>query len=311
MIDLTIAIVGHQRCQMLAECLNSIVQYTQGITYEVCVVDNASTDGTSNMIRKQFPQVRLFVNSNPRTFAENHNFLLRRAWGKYVLLLNDDTYLTQNAFRIMLEFLDVHPEVGAVGCRQCGAQGQFRPSAGNFPTLWNTALWACGVDRLAWVRAHWRTRIITWAPFYEQTRPVDWLSGACLLVKRSVALELGGLDETWGMNNEDIDLCYRMWQAGYQVYHIASAAIVHYGQGGDALSRKHAKWTANVSLLAYFRKHHPALLLWVRRILLLGAGLRIVAGWLLRHVKTKSQVGQELFSTYLMVWKVLQEYTLD
>lgn len=311
MTDLTIAIVGHQRCHMLAECLNSIVKYTHGIIYEVCVVDNASTDGTSDMIREQFPQVRLFVNSTPRTFAENHNFLLGQALGKYVLLLNDDTYLTQNAFKIMLEFLNIHPESGAVGCRQYNAQGQFRPSAGNFPTLWNTVLWACGIDRLSWVRAHWRTRIITWAPFYDQTRLVDWLSGACLLVRRSVAVELGGLDETWGMNNEDIDLCYRMWQAGHKVYHIASAAIVHYGQGGDARSRMRAKVTANASLLAYFRKHHPTSLLWVRCILSVGASVRIVAGWLLRQVPAKAQLGQELFNTYLAVWKVLQGYRLD
>lgn len=306
-MDLTIAIVGHQRCQMLAECLTSIVAYTHDITYEVCVMDNTSTDGTADMIRERFPQVRLFVNAEPRTFAQNHNFLLNQALGKYVLLLNDDTYLSQNAFKVLVEFLETHPDVGAVGCRQLNAQRQFRPSAGHFPTLWNLLLWAGGLDRLTWVRAHWPTRIITWAPFYDQTRPVDWLSGACLLLRRSLALDLHGLDETWGMYTEDIDLCYRVWLAGYKVYHTAQASIVHYGQGGDATSRKRAKLTANASLLAYFRKHHPASVSWARSILLWGAGLRVGIGWGMRHIAPQSSRGQESFETYRAIWEMLRK----
>jgi len=270
-------------------------------------VDNASTDGTADMVRDYFPQVRLFVNSVPRTFSENHNFLLHQAQGRYVLLLNDDTYLTENTFKAMVDFLDKNPKVGAVGCRQYDGQGRFRPSAGNFPSVWNTLLWALGLDHLAWVRTHWRTRIITWAPFYDETRKVDWLSGACLLVRRAVVIELGGLDETWGMNNEDIDLCYRLWQAGYAVYHIAHAAIVHYGQGGETISRQRAKVTANSSLLAYFRKHHPASALWVREILLLGAGLRVAICWLLSRVTAKPQLAQEHLDTYRATWQVLRK----
>ena len=116
-LDLSICIVGHQRCQMLADCLASIYQHVQELHFEVIVIDNASTDGTADMMRTRFPQVRLEVNQESHSFAENNNVMLRQAVGRYVLLLNDDTYLTHNAFKVMVDFFDAHPEAGAVGCR--------------------------------------------------------------------------------------------------------------------------------------------------------------------------------------------------
>lgn len=304
-LDLSICIVGHQRCQMLADCLESIYRHVQELHFEVIVVDNASTDGTADMVRTRFPQVCLLVNQEPRSFAENNNIMLQQAAGRHLLLLNDDTYLTHDAFKAMVEFIEAHSKAGAVGCRHYNALGQPRPSAGRFPTALNVGLWAIGLDRLPFMRTRYQQGEITSVEFYATVQAVDWLVGACLMVRRAVWETVGGLDESWGMFSEDLDWCFRIKRAGYEIYTIPQASIVHYSQGGNPTSRRRSKVWANRSLVMYFRKYQPRSARWIRRLLMLGAALRMGVGRVLRHIKPYHLQGEELHQTYSEVWATL------
>lgn len=260
MIDLEISIVNDNNCKLLEECLSSIFENTQGIEFRVSVIDNASEDESVKMVKKKFPQVNLIENRIKKGFSENHNQVLKNSEARYVLLLNDDTKILQNAFLEMVKFMDAHPEAGIVGCKILNSSGVLQYSARRFPSkdpkillagvLHNTFL-----GKLFPNNPFTRQYLLTdWD--HQDIREVDWVSGCCMMIRREVFEKIGYLDEEFKMYVEDVDICYRAYRSGYKVYYFPHSQIIHYG--GASTSRNPTKMIIehHKSMYKFYRKHY-------------------------------------------------------
>jgi len=230
LLDLTISIVNHRHRNLLEALLESIFRQTQQITYEVFVVDNASNDGSAEMVRSSFPWVRLLCNDHPQGFAANNNQVLRQGNGRYCILLNDDMLLLNNALGLMVQFMDDNRSVGAVGCKLLNRDGTLQRSCWRgFPSpktllidLFYLSKW---LPQFSWVHNFEATLQDTDEPIL-----VDSLLGACLLVRREVVAQIGLLDEDFFMFLEETDWCYRIKEQGWHICWMPDGQIVHFGQ---------------------------------------------------------------------------------
>jgi GT2 family glycosyltransferase len=250
-VNLSILIVNWNTRDLLAQCLASINAYPPAGAYEVIVVDNGSTDGSIAMVRSTFPDVILIRNIENVGFSRANNQALRVARGGYALLLNSDTVVRPNTFQPLLNVMASQPQAGAVGPTILNPDETFQASYASFPTLLREFLELFGLAKYVW------------GPFYpsygpessRQTRAVDWVGGACLLVRRACWEQVGLLDESIVMYGEEVDWCYRMRQAGWQVVHCPEASVIHYG-GQSSISTPTRKYLQlQQGRVTFFRKH--------------------------------------------------------
>ncbi len=261
---LSVIIVTWNVRDLLRECLRSVVgsqepgarsqESTDGrlppapcsLTPEIIVVDNASRDGSADMVRTEFPGVRLIANAENLGFARANNQGIRASQGRYVVLLNSDTLVPPGALAALVAFMDAHPDAGAVGPRLLRPDGTAQPYAfGGDPTP--RYLLARGVNRLIF-----RRPLHDWAT--DAVQQVDWVSGACLMVRREAMDQAGLLDENIFMYFEDNDWCLRIRGAGWKVYYNPQAAITHIG--GQSLAQNPAARRAYGESLQYFYAKH-------------------------------------------------------
>lgn len=249
-MKLSIIIVNWNTREILTQCLSSIYHRPPSETYEIWVVDNASTDNSVQMIKTSFPDVRLIENQENIGFAPANNQAIRMASGEYVLLLNPDTEVFAGTFDTLLDFLQTHPETGAVGPKTLNPDGSLQTSCYPFPTL-SRELWRLlHLDKIV---PHGSYRMVDWE---EHLHDVDALLGACILFPRRVLDEIGLLDENYFMYTEEIDLCYRVRQSGRKLFWIPQASIVHYG--GQSTRQVGAEMFLQLykSKVQFFRKHY-------------------------------------------------------
>lgn len=273
--DLTISIVNSNNRAMLERCLRSIQASRHAVTYELIVVDNASTDGSVEMLRREFPQVLVLENKERKGFSANHNRALERGTGRYVLILNDDTEIEPDCFERMVAFMDAHPEAGACGAKLLNPDGSLQRTANRFPTLTFGIFEALGLDgrfpnnpvQRHSVYAEWDR---------ASTREVDAVSGAALLVRREAMAQAGPLDPNYFLYSEEVDWCYRLHKHGWKIYYVADARVIHYG--GQSTAARAPKKFHDIywdSFLYYYKKHFgtPAYLL-VRALLAMRLSAR-------------------------------------
>ena len=249
-MDLSIVIVSWNTRKILKQCLASIFRHPPAGTFEVWVVDNASTDGSVPMVKANFPAVRLIENRENIGFAPANNRAIRAGDGEYVLLLNPDTEVFAGTFDALLNFLRAHPDTGAVGPKTLNPDGSLQTSSYPFPTL-SRELWRLlHLDKIAPYGSY---RMTEWA---ARPREVDALLGACMLFPRRVLDEVGLFDESYFMYTEEIDLCYRVRQSGRKLFWVPEASIVHYG--GQSTRQVAAEMFLQLykSKLQFFRKHY-------------------------------------------------------
>ena len=233
MLDLSIVIVNWNSKEFLRQCLKSVSELTDGLAYEVIVIDSGSFDGAGDLIAAEFQHV-LFIQSQENVgFARANNEAYRRARGSKILFLNPDTELINSAIGTMYEFLDSHADAGAVGCKLLNGDGTVQTSCvQSFPTLLNQALSAEAL------RA-WLPNSTLWgmAALYQgghDPSPVDVISGACLMVRREAFEKVGFFSEEYFMYAEDLDLCYKLRRAGYVNYFVPRGVVKHFGGGSTA-----------------------------------------------------------------------------
>lgn len=228
-MDLTISIVNINLKDMLRDCLKSIYENTREVDFEVYVVDNASTDDSVEMVRSEFPGVKLILVDTVQGFAANHNQVLRVGLGRYLLILNNDTVVMPGAFDCIVEFMDEHPEAGAVGGKLLNADGSIQSSCWRgFPSISAAFIDAFYLGKLMPSNKFVQRFEI---PLFELNKvlEVDHLSGACLAVRREVLDQVGLLDESYFIFLEETDWCYRIRKAGWKISWIPDAQVVHYG----------------------------------------------------------------------------------
>jgi GT2 family glycosyltransferase len=275
--DLSIIIVSWNVRDLLRACLASIqdaprIGLSNGsgphipgagpalpgvLTTEIFVVDNASTDSSAEMVGREFPWVKLTANAENRGFTGGNNQALRQSSGRYVFFLNCDTRVVGDALGVMVDYLETHPAVGALGPQLRYPDGCLQSSRRRFPTF-GTALFES--TPLAW---HWLDN--PWARRYhmvdmpdDQAQPVDWVMGAAILARRALLQQIGGFDEQYFMYSEELDWCRRASDAGWTIVYLPDAQIIHYeGKSSEqAVAARHIRF--QMSKLRYFRKYHGA-----------------------------------------------------
>lgn len=231
-VDLSIIIVNWNSKEYLRKCIASILAETHGIEFEIVVIDNASFDGCDQMLRETYPQVRFIQSEKNLGFAKANNAAFHESRGRHVLFLNPDTELVGPAISILLDFLKKSPNAGAVGCRLLNADKSIQTSCiQSFPTIINQVL-DSELLRGLWPKSFlWGNAAL----FGCKNNPeeVEAISGACLLVKRSVFEQVGFFCEDYFMYGEDVDLCYKIMQAEHLNYYVPEASIIHYGGGSS------------------------------------------------------------------------------
>ncbi len=289
MVDLSIVIVSWNVRDLLRQCLRSISPFSS----ETIVVDNGSTDGSVEMVRAEFPGVRVIANTDNRGFPAANNQGIAVAQGRYVLLLNPDTELVGDALATMVAFADAHLDVGLVGPQLLnpslhppqwgGKRGGVQSSRRRFPTL------ATAFFESTWLHAPRRLL----RRYYVLDRPddalqdVDWVVGAALMARREAIEQVGLMDEGYFMYSEELDWCRRFREAGWRVVYLPAAQIIHHeGKSSEqVVPARHIHF--QTSKVRYFRKYHGPLVAETLRLFLLGnyvwqLGLE-GAKWLLGH----------------------------
>lgn len=257
MIDLSIAIVSYNTKEVLLDCFRSVHAHTTAITFEVLVVDNDSRDGTVAALKAAYPAMGIVANPDNLGFARAVNQALAVSRGRHVLLLNSDTIVRDQALATMVAYLDDHPDVGAVSCKQWTGDGHLSQTCFPFPSIREHLFYSALFQRIAptMQAAAAATHVVD----CTLSQDVDWANGACLMVRRSLLEQLGGLDEAFFMYFEDVDLCRRLSRQGYRVRHIAEAEIVHLigRSSGRDPDRLQLVW--ELSRIRYIEKHFSPL----------------------------------------------------
>ncbi|MBB5329949.1 glycosyltransferase family 2 protein [Tunturiibacter gelidoferens] len=227
-MKLSIIILCWNDLKIIVDCLSSIYSNTHSTEIEVIVSDNGSTDGSCAVIHKNFPQVRVIENGINLRFGKGNNVGIAASTGEYVLILNPDTIIHEGSLDRFVNFADRHPEAGGFGCRVLNSDGSYQGSARPFPTIWREWLAALYLRPLGYLSDTFVSdKYIRWNG--ETERSIDWQSGCCLLVRGEVLKRLGGFDEQFYYYYEDLDLCHRIWDAGYPVVYTPDVTITHLG----------------------------------------------------------------------------------
>jgi hypothetical protein len=230
-VALSIIVVNWNTQDLLCQCLLSIkenVQAPQLSKVETFVVDNASTDGSAAMIRERFPWVHLIENTENVGFARGNNQALRQARGRYTVLLNSDTEVHLGAFETLVAFMGDHPRAGGCGPRLLNGDGTLQPSCHPMLTPGREFWRLMFLDRI-WRRATYPQE--RWD--LGQPRQVEVIKGACLMLRREALDEVGFLDDRYFMYTEEMDLCYRLMQADWELWWVPQAQVTHYGEASS------------------------------------------------------------------------------
>ncbi len=265
---LSIIIVSWNTCEFLDRCLVSIETEVQRneLEVEVIVVDNNSHDGTQKMIRETHPQVRLIESEQNLGFSAGNNIGLAEAHGKWLMLLNPDTEVVGDALSELIRFLQAHPAVGLVGPALFYEDGTQQVSRHRFPSLFSLFIASTPLYSLfsSFLKGYYMTN----EPL-TQSMPVDWLSGAALVLRRDVYKNVGGLDDTFFMYFEETDWQRRIKAAGWPIWYFPDATIRHYedASSSQVVALRHIRF--NRSRIQYAKKWH-------------GRGIAtLLRGWLL------------------------------
>jgi N-acetylglucosaminyl-diphospho-decaprenol L-rhamnosyltransferase len=222
-MDLSVIIVNWNTKDLLAGCLRSLFATVRNLELEVILLDNASTDGSADMVRTRFPQVKLIQSQENVGFARGNNVALTHAMGQYVLLLNPDTVVLDGAIEQLYQALQTFPRLGAAGAQLLNADGSCQPSWGHFPSLWTEVP---GVNRLK-SSAPEALEYNLLQNTKSSVLSVDWVSGACLMIRRKAMDQVGLLDEDYWLYTEEADWCFRAQKAGWKIGWLPTAQIVH------------------------------------------------------------------------------------
>ncbi len=295
--DVAVIIVSYNSAAHLGECLRSVFAHSARTRVEVIVLDNASSDDSAALVRTQFPAVKLLTPGRNLGFAAGVNLAARHATADYLLLLNPDTVLLDDAIDAIVKFARSSPRHGLYGARTFKPDGRVEPSScWGLPTLWSLAMFATGLSSVA--RRHpWfdPESLGKWPR--DTVREVGIISGCCLLVARPVWEKLGGFDERFFMYGEDADLALRARQSGYRPVICPKARLIHeVGQSSTPAGKLMLLFRGKATLL---RTHWRG----VRRMvglgfLLAGVALRAVGTQLARSVRGESEP-----SRWLVVWR--------
>jgi len=270
-MDLSVVVVTYNSLDTIIQCLDSISDYANESCLEIILVDNCSTDGTFDSIVRKFPSIISFQNATNRGFAAANNKGLRTSKGRFLLLLNPDAFLIDEGIHDALDYIEKNKDVAILGCKITYPNGEIQTSNNAFPNLLTEFIHTSGLARVfsnpkarkalgkhlgrilgrtinEYLRVYWDS---------DQVRSVDWVTGACMLVRREALEEVGLLDEHFFMYYEDTDWCLRMTKKGWKIVYFPDMNVVHQVGGGAKKVHPLSELERNRSRLHYYNKHTP------------------------------------------------------
>lgn len=278
MPDVSIIIVNWNAQALLAKCLRHVQDTVKRVSYEVIVVDNHSSDGSQDMVRRDFPATTLIANSDNKGFAAANNQGIAVSQGRYVLLLNSDAFVEDGTIDEMVAFMDARPDAGMAACKLLYEDRRLQRSCNRFPTLETELYTAVGLEKLfPHHRVFGKYLLGDWD--YDDVRTVDVVMGAFMLVRRDAIDQVGVMDEGYFMYSEEVDWCYRFKQAGWKTYFNPRTQAVHLWGG----TSKQVRWEMFIELyrsrLRFFRRSYGALSAFLLKLILgVNCLVRIVPG---------------------------------
>ncbi|MCY4206135.1 MAG: glycosyltransferase [Bacteroidetes bacterium] len=295
-VKVSVIIVNYNVRDLLRQALRSIERSLINISSEVIVVDNNSVDGSVSMLVEEFPHITLIVNHENNGFSVANNQGIRVANGEFIFILNPDTIVEEDTIKVLIDFMESHPDAGAVGCRILNPDGTFAlESRRSFPTPIIAFYRMTGLSRI-----FPRSRIfgkynLTFLP-EDQIATVDALSGSCMFLRKSALISpdappgrggSGLFDEDFFMYGEDLDLCYRIQNAGWTIYYTPETQIIHYK--GESTKKGDFKYVRLFygAMTRFAQKHlsedYPKIFLWILHLAVIVRGSLTVLGNMLRH----------------------------
>jgi GT2 family glycosyltransferase len=235
MVDVSVIIVAWNVRQLLHDCLKSVYQKTRDVDFEVIYVDNASEDGSVEMVREQFAEVRIIENDKNEGFIKANNQGIEIAQGRYVLLLNSDTILLDNAIAKTVRFADANPDAAVSGCKVLNPDRTIQRTCFMYPSVLNMFLAATYLYKIFPESRFFGREHMTWWGF-DEAREVETICGCFSLVRKEAIDQVGLMDERYFVYGDDPDWCYRFKKAGWKVMFTPSGRIIHYG--GQTTSQK-------------------------------------------------------------------------
>ena len=295
--DISIVIVSYNVREYLRNCLGSIIRHSGRLTVEIIVVDNHSEDGSVEMVRGEFPSVKLIANQENYGFATANNQGMKESKGKYVLLLNPDTLLREDTLSVTRDYMERYPEVGCVGIKTYTASGSIFPNGSSFPASWKVMAKFLMVKQILpnrWIRRNFSRSVGRLFSYYadrDVEREVDMVGGFFMFVRRGVIDTVGLMDEDYFLEIEDSDWCMRMKRAGWRVRYIPYASFIHLiGKSIDRYRFSKSSFLNEfTNTMRFYRKFYTS-------VDLMGLKITILAGILFQVLFT-------LVSTPIVGWE--------
>lgn len=226
MINVSVIIVSYNTRGLILKCIKSVKKFTKAVTYEVVVIDNASTDDSVDAIAR-LEKVKLIKNEDNKGFGAANNQGIEIANGEFVLLLNPDTELVEDSISKMVEWMRVHKEVGISSCQLINSDKTLQPTGGFFPNIGRVILWSTFIDDLPFVGEIFGSYHPN-SNYYKKERSLDWVTGAFFLMRREVIRDVKGFDEDFFLYVEEVDLCHGAKKKGWEVRYVPITSLIHH-----------------------------------------------------------------------------------
>lgn len=267
MIDLTVIIVNYNSKDCLKTCLNSILTYSLKAKIEIFVSDNNSHDGSIYMVKNYFPQVYLIENGDNIGYSAAANKAIRQSSGKYILILNNDTEILNNSIDTMVDIMDKMQDVGILGCRLLNSDGTLQQSFGYF----NLGFLSEAIQKFFFNRYKRGNRFVGsyLNRIHNKFREVDWISGACIMVRRKAIEDVELMDENYFMYFEEIDLCNRIREKGWKIYYTPEAKMIHHGGKSSNFNYDMIMIEYRKSQMYFYKIHYGILYLKILKMYLI------------------------------------------
>lgn len=248
MVDLAISIINYKTPKLTSKCLDSILDKGK---YNIWLVDNASSDGSVEFFKKEYPQVKLIESKKNLGFAGGHNLVLSKVVARYYLILNSDTEILDDTLTKMVKYMDDNLDVGIASCKVLNHDGTLQPNAGDLPKGVSLVNWLFNLETLGIKNPSFHRNDVS---FYEKTHEVGWVSGNFMLVRDEVFKSIGFLSDDFFMYFEDVEFCIRARDAGFKVMLVPTSMITHLS-GGSLDEPKFRQWSGELrGLILYYKK---------------------------------------------------------
>jgi len=283
-VDLSCIIVNYKNSEPLKDCLASIYQTVQGIDFETIIVDNSENDLGLQPLKELYPKAQFVSNSSNVGFAKANNQAAKIAQGKVLIFLNPDTILSEQAIDSMYKYYCSHTETGVLGPKVVDPEGSLQYSCRRYPTLWTGLFNRYSILSRLFPENRFTSQYLMRDFDHNEIRQVDWLSGCCLMVSKSIFEISRGFDENYFLFNEDVDLCRTIKQAGKKVIYFPEAKIIHQVSTSNSKTTTRVIIQRHLGMMHYFKKHHRGNLL-TRGIINFFISLRGVTQLLINFIK--------------------------